>query len=140
MIAEELMTQNPATVRSSARLRDAVQLLQNLEIRHLPVVDEEGALVGMLSDRDLRALELPYFVGGEFAGVMKTGLDASVTTVMSSDVLAVDKEADVADIIELMLEHRVGAVPVVDGDGALVGIVSYMDVLREVEEEMSDGE
>lgn len=51
---------------------------------------------------------------------------------MSSNVLSVDTEADVAEIVDLMLEHKVGAVPVINGDGALAGIISYMDVLREM--------
>ena len=51
---------------------------------------------------------------------------------MTADVLSVDVETDVTEIIELMLEHKIGALPVTDGDGGLVGIVSYMDVLREL--------
>jgi CBS domain-containing protein len=51
---------------------------------------------------------------------------------MSSNVLSVGLEADLAEIIDLMLDQRVGAVPVVDADGTLVGIVSYVDILREV--------
>jgi acetoin utilization protein AcuB len=50
---------------------------------------------------------------------------------MSTDVLSVDPETDVGEVVDLMIEHRVGAVPVVDADSEeLVGIVSYMDVLR----------
>src|SRR6476659_542610 len=47
------MTEGPVTISMSATVRDAVRLLQTLEVRHLPVVDEDGTLVGMLSDRDL---------------------------------------------------------------------------------------
>ena len=49
---------------------------------------------------------------------------------MTGSVLSVDSEAPLTDAVELMLEHKIGAVPVVDADGKLVGIVSYMDVLR----------
>ena len=128
--AQDLMTEDPITVRTTSTIREAARLLQTLDIRHLPVVDEEGALVGMLSDRDLRGLS-PLVVGGDFEG-SPDGLDARVSTVMSADVLSVETEDDLSAVVELMLENKVGAVPVVDGDGALVGIVSYMDVLREI--------
>ena len=84
----------------------------------------------MLSDRDLRSLSFPMFVGSEYAGDMRRALDAKVSELMSSDVLSVEVEANVSEAVELMLEHKIGAVPVVDADGVLVGIVSYMDVLR----------
>jgi CBS domain-containing protein len=133
MNAQDLMTPDPATIPANAKLRDAVEILQNLDVRHLPVIDDEGELVGMLSDRDLRGLALPHLVGGEYAGVMQTGLQATVATVMSSNVLSVDPETEVDEIVELMLENKIGAVPVVDRDRGLIGIVSYMDVLRNVD-------
>jgi CBS-domain-containing membrane protein len=130
LTARDLMTQSPAVIDVTATLRSAVDKLQTLEIRHLPVVDSEGELVGMVSDRDLRALSIPYFVDGENVGTLRTALDASVASIMSADVIAVDEEADAAEIVDLMLDNRIGAVPVVDGDRTLVGIVSYVDVLR----------
>jgi len=130
--AQDLMTEDPVTISTYSTVREAARLLQTLDIRHLPVVDEEGALVGMLSDRDLRGLAIPQVAGSDYAGDIQLGLDARVATLMNSDVLAVEAEDDVSEVVELMLDNKVGAVPVVDGDGALVGIVSYMDVLREI--------
>jgi acetoin utilization protein AcuB len=131
MQASDLMTARPATIRPEATIRQAVALLQDLDVRHLPVVDIEGQLVGMLSDRDLRALAIPFISGGESQGTLMTALGSPVSSVMSADVLSVDPEAEVDDIVELMLDSKVGAVPVVDRDRGLVGIVSYMDVRRE---------
>jgi acetoin utilization protein AcuB len=130
--AEDLMTAHPATVLATSPVREAVQMLQSLDIRHLPVVDEEGALVGMLSDRDLRALELPTFVGDEYVLTVRKALGAPVSSLMTTDVVSVDTEADVAEVIDLMLDNKIGAVPVVDADGELVGIISYVDILREL--------
>lgn len=126
------MTEDPITLRPNAKVREAVRLLQSMEIRHLPVVDEEQGLVGMLSDRDLRGVSLPHLIDERWFGDLRMAMEEAVSTVMSSDVLSVDMETEARDIIELMLEHKVGAVPVVDADGGLVGIVSYMDVLREL--------
>ncbi len=122
LTARDLMTESPHVVDVTSTLTTAIEKLHALDIRHLPVVDSEGALVGMLSDRDVRAYLAPYFSGVK--------IDASVATVMTSDVIAVDVEADAAEIVDLMLDHKIGAVPVVDGDNTLVGIVSYIDLLR----------
>src|SRR5215831_20191063 len=128
--AHDLMTEDPVTVPMMAKVRDAVRLLQQLDVRHLPVVDEEGMLVGMLSDRDLRGLSFPEVIGAEYVGTIQTALDAPIASIMSSDVVSVDLEADVAEVIDLMLDLKIGAVPVVDTDQTLVGIISYIDVVR----------
>ena len=114
--AHDLMTEDPVTVPMMAKVRDAVRLLQQLDVRHLPVVDEEGTLVGMLSDRDLRGLSFPEVIGAEYVGTIQTALDAPIASIMSSDVVSVDLEADVAEVIDLMLDLKIGAVPVVDTD------------------------
>jgi acetoin utilization protein AcuB len=132
LTAHDLMTEDPTTVSMNATVHKAIWLLQTLDVRHLPVVNEEGALVGILSDRDVRGLAFPEIMGAEYVGTVQTALDAPVSSLMSSNVLSVDLEADAAEIIELMLDKKVGAVPVVDGDGTLVGIVSYMDTLRAI--------
>jgi len=124
------MTPKPARVYENARVRDAVDLLSGLDVRHLPVVNEEEELVGMLSDRDLRGLAVPDVNAGELQGTVIRALDASVATVMSSNVVSVEEEDEIEDVVELMLDTKVGAIPVVDGDGVLVGIISYIDVLR----------
>jgi CBS-domain-containing membrane protein len=130
--ALDIMTESPTTIPVTATVGDAVQLLQLLEVRHLPVVNAKREVVGMLSDRDLRSLSVPELVNAEWLGEFRVALEAPVTRAMSSDVLAVQEETETGEIIELMLEHRVGALPVMDCDGYLVGIVSYVDVLREL--------
>jgi CBS domain-containing membrane protein len=140
LTAHDLMTEDPTTVSLKATLQKAISVLQTLDVRHLPVVDEAGALVGMLSDRDVRGLAFPEILGAEYVGNVQTALDAPVSSMMSSNVLSVDVEADAAEIIDLMLDQKIGAVPVVDGDGALVGIVSYMDILRAISLDDDDNE
>jgi acetoin utilization protein AcuB len=132
LTAHDLMTEDPKTISTNATLHQAVWLLQSLDVRHLPVVDEDGTLVGMLSDRDVRGLAIPEFVGTEYIGKIQMALQAPVSSMMSSNVISVNVEADAAEIIDLMLDQKIGAVPVLDADGTLVGIVSYMDILREM--------
>jgi CBS-domain-containing membrane protein len=131
-IASELMTADPVVVRDFDKVKAAVQLFQSLDIRHLPVVNQQGELIGMISDRDLRGLAFPQVLNGEWLGVIQTTLEARIATVMSADPLCVDAEADAAEIVDLMLDNKVGAVPVIDAENHVVGIVSYVDMLREL--------
>jgi acetoin utilization protein AcuB len=127
MIVDELMTQAPVTTSSRATLAQGWRLLHQLDLRHLPIVDD-GRLVGMLSDRDLRAALGPGF---EYGAASRSVLDASIASLMSSDLLSVSPETDVTEVVDLMIEHRVGAIPVVGDEGDdLLGIISYVDILR----------
>lgn len=117
--ASDIMTAKVVTIRQTATVREALKLLAELDVRHLPVVDERDGLVGMLSERDLLRLRRSSEV-----------LNRAVSEVMSADVLVVTPTTHVDEIIDLMTEHRIGALPVVDNDSQLAGIVSYVDVLR----------
>jgi CBS domain-containing protein len=130
MIAAELMTENPRTIRATDPLRQAVEALQSMEVRHLPVVDDQDDLVGMISDRDLGALMKMFAEGGDVERLIVPLYSRPVADFMSADVVCVDTDTDVRDIIETMLDERVGAVPVVDGEGSVAGIISYVDILR----------
>jgi acetoin utilization protein AcuB len=128
------MTPNPVTVSPRATVAEVWDLMRELEIRHVPVV-EDGALVGMLSDRDLARLDVSRLRTAEGADALRRELATAVTEVMSSDVIFVELETELSDVVELLIEHRVGAVPVVRPDTRdVVGIVSYVDVLRAVQD------
>jgi acetoin utilization protein AcuB len=126
------MTHNPATVFADTTIRDAAVALQRLDVRHLPVLDRRGGLVGMVSDRDLHSVTIPRLMEAEQAMELRAALEASVATIMSPNVISVGEDATLADVVGLMLEKKIGALPVLNGSGRLVGIVSYMDVLRQL--------
>lgn len=130
MTASELMTPNPAVVSPRVSIAEAWDMMRDLDIRHLPVVDG-ATLVGMVSDRDLARLDVARLFSAEGADALRRELAAPVAEVMSSDLICVEPETELSDVVGLLLEHKVGAVPVVQPDiRALVGIVSYIDVLR----------
>jgi len=129
MQVNEVMTPAPTVVRESTSVGEAWEMLRSLDVRHLPVVNEDRELVGILSDRDLREPPPPPLMT-ELLGVQPTPLEAPVATVMSASPISVDEEDDLDDVVDIMLENKIGAVPVVDPDGKVVGIVSYLDVLR----------
>ena len=134
MIASDLMTSNPATVAPGTTIAEAWDLMRELDIRHLPVVDGE-ALVGMLSDRDLGNLDVTRLLTEEGADALRRRLTRPVIQIMSTDVVAAEPETEVSELVTMLLEHKVGAIPVVTPDTRqVVGIVSYIDVLRALQE------
>jgi acetoin utilization protein AcuB len=122
------MTENPVTATELMSVAEALGILYELDVRHLPVV-RGRELAGIVSDRDLRA----FVQGSEDDAIdaVENARSATIGTFMNTDPVRVDPETDVAEIVELMLMHRVGAIPVADLDtGDLLGIVSYVDLLR----------
>ncbi len=131
MEVSEIMTPNPERVDVTESVRDALLKLVELDVRHLPVV-EQGELVGMLSDRDLREFVVPMASDLEAVNTADARFDRAVSTLMKGDVIFVHPATDIVEVIDLMIDHRVGAIPVVEPAlGNLVGIVSYIDVIRE---------
>jgi CBS domain-containing protein len=130
VIASDIMTPDPATVTPHATVAEVWDLMREHDIRHVPVV-ADGVLVGMLSDRDLAYLDIAGLLETEGAHALQRELHTPVIRLMSSDVLSVDMDADLSDVVALMIESKVGALPVVrPGTREVVGIVSYIDVLR----------
>lgn len=118
-------------------VRRALELLHRHDIRHLPVV-ERGRLVGMLSDRDLLCYQAPAELTEPRAtAAFDALLDATAAAVMRPNVVTVGPDDPVDRVIDLFIDLRIGAVPVVDGD-RLVGIVSTIDVLEIVRQGRED--
>ena len=131
MITRDLMTKDPFTLTEQATLEDAAELMRERDIRHVPIVDREGALVGIVSDRDLGSLDLGRLIGDAGVEGVRAHLATSVIKVMTPEVITVGPEDGLDEVVDLMLESRVGAVPVVEAHSRrVVGIVSYVDVLR----------
>lgn len=131
MKVSEVMTPNPECVESSLGLSEAAGKLFELDVRHLPVVDG-GLLVGILSDRDFLEAKRDLQdtpLTGEFDGDTR-----QVHSIMRSDPYSVNADTELSELIDLMLEQKLSAVPVVDSQHAVVGIVSYIDILSAIRE------
>jgi CBS domain-containing protein len=130
MIVEQVMSRDPISVKITDTVRHAVAQLTDAGIRHLPVV-EGGRVVGILSDRDIRnVMPLNTLHPGQ-SEEARAAMDRSVESLMSCDVVCVTPQTALTEVIELLLPARVSALPVLDADtGELVGMVSYLDVLR----------
>ena len=122
-----VMTRGPASVDELAPLADAAAEMAAGGFRHVPVVDSDGRLVGMISERDLRA-RLGTDPRG-FASAADSALAERVAEVMTPDPIALPPHAPLGEALAVFTDDRVGAVPIVDDGERLVGIVSYVDLL-----------
>ena len=138
MIVKDVMTDSPLTVNADTPVGDVAQIFIDNDIRHLPVM-EGDALVGIISDRDLRSIVMPRLVDQAAIDTLRTQHDEPISSIMASDPVKVNPDTDLVEVVDLMLEHRVGALPVVNaGSGDLAGIVSYVDVLRALRDRLED--
>ena len=128
MVVQQVMTVNPVTVDAGDSLDWVEALLRELDVRHLPVL-ADGVLTGIISDRDLG----PWRT--EEARAARALVRAG--EIMSANLLTVHPEAELSDVVDTMLDQKVGALPVVDSaTQSLVGIVSYIDILRAVRDDV----
>jgi CBS domain-containing protein len=133
MRIEELMSRDVVMIGPGESCLDAVVRMQRARVRHLPVVNREGRLVGIVTDRDLRH---HLFLPRAFQALGTTPVDAlldgvRVAEIMATDVLTNEAGASLADAANTMRTHRIGSLPVVD-NGRVVGIVTEVDVLRQI--------
>ncbi len=136
MTAEDIMTSNPVTVSERTTIDEALRLMGERDIRHLPVVRGQD-VIGIVSDRDFRSLGLSLVQDAATSQTLRARLRDHVGDLMAGGVVTVDTEATLKEIIGLLLDEKLSAVPVVSpGTTELVGIVSYVDVLRALEDEV----
>jgi|SRR3990170_3307071 len=129
MTVRELMTGALITATPETPVLDARSLMQKERIRHLLVTNTKGELLGIVTDRDIR-LNLPSQATSLSVWeinhlLMRLTLDK----LMTRSVITVGPDREARDAAQLLLEHRIGALPVVDA-GRLVGIVTETDLLR----------
>lgn len=123
-----MMSTDPLTVAPHVSVHQAHTLMQKRQIRHLPVV-EEGRLVGMVSDRDIR-LVLPSPATSLAVWEVRHLLaKLTVGEIMTRFVVTVTPDTTAAEAVRRLLRHKIGALPVLDNRQVL-GILTRTDVLR----------
>ena len=131
MLVREVMTAPAVTVRESATVKEAIELLDQHDIAAMPVVDLDGMVVGVVSEADvIREMVVPDPRAHEIAvRLTKAPFLLRVADVMSTHPLTVDSDLDLAHATELMTSTAVKSLPVLEGD-RVVGMVSRRDVIR----------
>ena len=125
----DVMTRTLVTTPPETSVLDAQVRLAREGIRHLLVTGEGGELLGIVTDRDIR-LNLPSPATSLSVWEMKDQLSRlTVGEIMTKAVITVSPRREVSEAAVLMLEHKIGALPVLE-DGRLAGIVTETDLLR----------
>ncbi len=136
MEASEIMERKVLSLGSTSSLMDAASVMHEHNIRHLPVV-ERNEVIGILSERDLRGFLEELYESSEETADTARRKSMSIAEVMQPKPLTVDPSADIVDVIDLMIENKVGAIVVADELGQLRGIISYEDILKIAREKLA---
>jgi len=124
------MTRAPATAAVDDNLIDAAARMADRNVRHLPVVDGDRHVVGMLSDRDVRTVFGDSARSLRHSDALVRLHSLHVADAMTRNAFVVRQDAPFAEVARVFTEQRVGAVPVVDEGDRLIGIISYVDVFK----------
>jgi acetoin utilization protein AcuB len=123
----DVMTKDPLTVMPSETIGQAHELMSENRFRQIPVVKDKE-LVGILTDRDIRS-----FLSGsllESTDIREKSLNTKVNEIMTTEPITLSPDDDLQEAVELLIDEKIGGIPVVDDAEGLVGIVTYVDVLR----------
>jgi acetoin utilization protein AcuB len=130
MFVRDRMSSPAVTITPDTSLQAALTLMHEHRFRRLPVADEKGRLVGIVSERDLLYASPP-------PATLLSGLELNhllagrrVDEIMTSNVLTATPDTFVEDAARLMVDHKVGGLPVVDGDNQVVGVITETDVFK----------
>lgn len=134
----QAMTPDPETVRPDDSLLDAAARMQTLRVRHLPVVDVERKVIGILSDRDVRAAIGDPVRALEGAETRIRIESTRVADAMTANPYTVSPDDLCSRVAQRIASVRGSAVPVVDAQDRLVGILSYVDLLRALADGFSE--
>ena len=139
MFVQDAMTVNPVIVTVNTTLPDIARLMQDKKIRRVPVLDENGKLVGIISDRDVRE-NMPSPATTLSKWEINTLLDKlTAQEIMTSPVLVTAPDCPLEEAARVLLEKKIGALPVVK-DGDLVGIVTETGFSRAFVDMLSGGD
>lgn len=147
MKISEVMTREVTTLSVDASVKEALELMQKMQISGLPVVDRENRLVGMFTEKDILVYLLPSYVEkvGKFVYEQNSKTTKrkfaeidriKVSQLMRKEVLVVREDAALCEVAKTMIVQKTRRLPVVDKSGKIVGIVARPDVLRAFQREV----
>jgi len=132
MFVARRMQKNTVTLAPDASLADAQEKMRDYNIRQIPVTSADGKLIGILSDRDIRASVLPagFIPGFSVEEAQKFLHNTPVEKVMTRKVATATLTDTLEDAIVLLRDFRVNALPVLDAEGKVIGIITRTNVLE----------
>ncbi|KXG74456.1 CBS domain-containing protein [Thermotalea metallivorans] len=147
MKAKEIMNRKVIAVNQEMTVDEVVKILLDHGISGVPVVEEDGRVVGIVSETDLiyreKRLHLPSFISilqgivflestKDLERQVKKMAAYKVKDVMTKNVITVSEDAALEDVVDIIIDKKVNRVPVTDSKGKLLGIITRSDILRHI--------
>lgn len=144
MTAADIMQKDVVTISSEASVQELAELLSREKISGVPVIDDEGRVMGIVSEGDLVSLDadihFPHYIQfldsviflesmKKFDERMRKAAAAQVGQIMTAEVVTVQQDAPLHEVATAMTNKKINRLPVLDGD-VLVGIVTRADLVR----------
>lgn len=129
MFVKDRMTKHPLTISADESLSSAHQYMQEQAVRHLPVVDKAGKMVGLVTEDDLLKAGPSAATLLSVWEIHSLLLKVKVKDVMVQEVITTTEDTPIEEAAHLLLEHKIGCLPV-QRDGQLVGIITESDLFR----------
>jgi acetoin utilization protein AcuB len=123
------MTPNPITIRPDSDYLAAIAIMRAGRFRHLPVIDQDGHLAGLVSVKDLRAVSTEAAGSLRPQAIQSDGVLVRVGEIMTRDVFTIPPDYPLEEAARLMVEHKIGCLPVVE-NGKPVGIITDTDIFQ----------
>lgn len=128
-VVRHAMTSPVETLPPDATMEDGILLEMRRRLRHIPIV-EDGKLLGIVTDRDLKRATPSVLSGVDREEYERVVRGTPLSRVMTRDPVTVTPETPLREAVGIMVERKYGSLPVLDGDGRLVGILTESDALR----------
>ena len=129
MLIKDWMTKDPITITENTSMIKAIHIMSERRFRRIPVVTA-GKLVGMVTDRDLKEASPSKATTLDVHELYYLLAELQVKEIMSRNPVSVSEDDTVEHAAQIMLEHTISGLPVVDGSGQVVGIITQSDVFR----------
>lgn len=129
MTIEKAMSSNVVTIAPSNTLVEAVRVMKEKKIKHLPVVDASGSVVGVVTDRDLKEASASDATTLEVHELLYLLDKVKIDSIMSKNVVTIEKGSALKQAAQIMVEKGIGCLPIVEVN-KLSGIITRSDILR----------
>jgi len=129
MLVQERMTHNPITIRDDTSLYDALKIMRENKVRRLPVLDKDGKLVGIVSEKDLLYASPSPATSLSVWEISYLTSKITVRELMTKEVITICEDCPMEEAARIMVDNKIGGLPVVRGD-TVVGIITETDLFK----------
>lgn len=140
MLVKERMTSPAMTVTADTTFQDALKLMRDQKFRRIPVVDQEGKLIGIVSERDLLHASPSPATSLSVWEVNYLLWKLKVADIMTHHVITIAQDAPIEDAANLMVTRKIGGLPVVNSANQVVGVITETDIFKAFAEMLGSGE